>query len=182
MATPEQINAGAFIQTSEVLDMQLLYSLNTNSREFREVIIRMRQVINNISLLLNVKDTGYYPRSEFVTGQLFFPNPLLNPSSTSQIAAYRQTYRIAINFGSLPNTATKSVAHGLGPTVKWTFTRIYGAASDTTGLQYIPLPYASPTLANNISLDVDATNVNITTGSDRTNFDTCYVILEYMKN
>ena len=88
---------------------------------------------------------------------------------------------MVVNFGQLPNTATTTVAHGIDFTTEYTLTRFYGAATDTTNRVYIPLPYASPTLANNIELSADATNVSITTGSDRTNFDTTYVILEYLK-
>jgi len=182
MATLQQINSGAYIQTTDILDAQLLYDLDIDSREFREALVRIRQSINKISILLNLKDTGYYALSEFVTGQSFFPNPLLSATGTPQTATYRQTYRKVTNFGSLPNTASKSVAHGLMPDSRWTATRIYAAASDTTNKNYIPIPYASPVLANNIELSIDATNVTITTGSNRTNFDTCYVIFEYIKN
>ena len=182
MASFQQVNSGAYIQTTDILDAQLLYDLDVDSREFREVLVRIRTSLNKISVLLNLKDTGYYPRSEFVNGQSYFPNPLLSATGTSQTATYRQVYRLVINFGSLPNTATKSVAHGLTPDARWSFTRIYATASDTTSFAYIPIPYASPVLADNIAINVDATNVNITTGSDRTNFDTCYVVLEYLKS
>jgi hypothetical protein len=49
-------------------------------------------------------------------------------------------------------------------------------------MQYIPLPYASPTLVNNIQLSVDATNVTITTGIDYSAYTVTYVILEYIKS
>ena len=87
---------------------------------------------------------------------------------------------MVINFGALPNAGTKSVPHNIPINGSYTFTRIYGAASDTTGLNYIPLPYASPTAANNIELNLDATNVNIITGSNRSNFNITYVIVEYI--
>lgn len=182
MANLQQINSGAYIQTTDILDAQLLYDLDIDSREFREALVRIRQSINKISILLNLKDTGYYPLSEFVNGQSFFPNPLLSATGTSQTATYRQVYRIAVIFGALPNTGSKSVPHGLLPDSRWTSTRIYAAATDTINKNYIPIPYASPVLANNIELEIDATNVTITTGSDRTNFGTCYVIFEYIKN
>lgn len=182
MASFQQINSGAYIQTTDILDAQLIYDLDIDSREFREVLVRLRTALNKVAVLLNLKDTGYYPLSEFVNGQSFFPNPALSATGTSQVATYRQVYRLVINFGSLPNTGSTSVAHGLTPTTKWSFTRIYATASDTTSFNYIPIPYASSVLADNISISVDATNVTITTGSDRTNFDTCYVVLEYIKS
>lgn len=88
---------------------------------------------------------------------------------------------MTINFGTLPNTGTKSVAHNIPITVGVTFTRIYATASDTAGSLYIPIPFVETT-GNEIQIDVDATNVNITTTSDRTNFTICYVVLEYIKN
>lgn len=174
-------NIGYFLPTTDIFDTSLIFELDINSSEFRELLVRLRQSINLINIAVNYKDTGMYVTTEFVNGQTFFSNPALS-ATTSTAPALRQVYRLVVNFGALPNTATKSVAHGLTPDANWTFTRIYGAASDTTGFNYIPLPYASPVLANNIELNVDATNVNITTGSNRSNFNTTYVILEYLKN
>ena len=62
----------------------------------------------------------------------------------------------------------------------WTFTRLYGAATDPS-TSFLPIPFAHPTAANNIALSADATNVSITTGSDRTGYTACYVVLEYIK-
>jgi hypothetical protein len=179
MATSAQY--GSFVTTTNIWDVQQLYQIDVTSPEFKELLVRLYQNINNIALVLNIKDTGMYNTSEFVNGQVYFSNPA-NNSSTSANPILRQVYRTVINFGSLPNTGTKSVAHGISTNAAMTFTRIYAAASDTTGLNYIPIPYASPTATNNIELSVDATNVNITTGSNRTNFNVTYVVLEYIKN
>lgn len=171
---------GAFLPTTDVYDTEAIYSIDINSEEFKEFLVRLRQSTNNIALVVNIKDSGYYVLEEFVNGQLWFPNPTLTTPNVV-MPIYRQVFRKTINFGALPNTATKTAAHGLSPTSDWTFTRVYGVASNTTGLAYLPIPYASPTLANNISLDVDATNVTITTGSNRTAYNQCYVVLEYIK-
>ena len=133
-----------------------------------------------MSIALNLKDTGYYDTSEFITGQKFFPKP----GATSLSAAtpdFRQTYRKLINFGALPNTGTTNVAHGITVDANTIFTRIYGVANDQTGTSYLPLPYASSTAANNIELSVDNTNVTIITGSNRAAYTITYVILEYIK-
>lgn len=104
-------------------------------------------------------------------------------SQTAQQPEMRTVYRLVINFGALPNTATKSVAHGIVCTALTTFTRIYGTASNTTALTYIPLPYAStPAVANNIELSVDATNVNVRTAANYSAYDTTYIILEYLQS
>lgn len=182
---PRLASPGAFIPTTDVYDTQAIYSLDINSQEFKEFLVRLRQSINNVALSLNIRDAGYYDLQEFINGQLFFPDPALVSSPAAaqlRTPVFRQVYRIAVDFGALPNTATKSVAHNIyNITSEFTFTRIYGCASDTTNLTYIPIPFASPTDSEEIKLDVDATNVNITTGSDRTSYDTTYVILEYLK-
>lgn len=176
----DSIQYGAFIQTTQVWDVAQLQDVDVKSPEFKELLVRLYQQINNIANVLNIKDTGQYQLTEFVNGQLLFSNPALT-SSTPQIAEDRQVWRKVINFGALPNTGTKAVAHGITCTVMTSFTRIYGCATDTAG-NYIPLPYASPTAANEIELKVDGTNVTIITGSNRTNFTITYIILEYVQS
>ncbi len=178
MANSQQ--SGVFVPTTYIWDVAQVGATGA-SPELQELLIRMYQNINQISLALNIKDSGIYSLLEFVNGQLLFPNPN-NNSSTAAFAAQRQILRKVINFGALPNTGTKSVAHNIICTATTLFTRIYGAASDTTGFNYIPIPYASPTLANNIELKVDATNVTVITGSNRSNFNMCLIILEYVQS
>lgn len=174
-------NFASFIPTTNVWDIAQIAETDVNSREFKELFVRLHQYINNIANALNAKDTGLYNTFEIINGQRYFPNPALN-SSTPAFANLRQVYRTVVNFGALPNTGSKSVPHNIMVTSTTTFTRIYAGASDTTGENYIPIPYASPTLANNIEISVDSTNVTITTGSNRSNFNVCYVVLEYLQN
>ncbi len=174
-------NVGMFVPTTNIWDVAQLQSMDVNSPEFKELLLRLYQNVNTIALVLNRKDSALYDTSEFVNGQTYFPNPAFN-SSTGSVPAPRQVFRLVINFGALPNTTTKSVAHGLTITSAYTFTRIYATASDTSGLNYIPIPYASPTLANSIELKVSSTDVTIITGSNRSNFNICYVVLEYIKS
>lgn len=155
-----QANVGSFVPTTN----------NAN----------INQVVNQLSLVLNTKDSGYYALTEFINGQIWFPDPTLKSTSAQQ-PTLRQVYRLVLNCGALKNTDTTVVAHGLTITAGYTFTRIYGAASDPS-TTFIPLPYASPVAAENIALFVDATNVNITTGNDRTGFTTSYVVIEYIKS
>lgn len=173
--------SGAFVPTTNVWDVSQLYDVDVNTPQFKELLVRLYQNVNNIALVLNIKDSGYYVTSEFVNGQSFFPNPL-NNSATATAPTLRQVFRTVVNFGALPNATTKSVAHNIPVTAGFTFTRIYGAASDTSGGNYIPIPYATPVALNdNIALDVSTTNVTITTGVNRTNFTVCYVVVEYIK-
>lgn len=181
MANPAN-QYGAFVPTNYIWDVQQIQEANVNSPEFKELLVRLYQNVNNIALVLNVKDTGMYPVTETINGQLYFPNPA-NNSSTAAYPAMRQVYRKVINYTTaLPNTGAAVIPHGIVCTPVTTFTRIYATANDPVGKNYIPIPYASPTLANNIELKVDATNVTIITGSNRTNFTITYIVLEYMQS
>lgn len=187
---------GSFVATTNVYDIE---------EDLQTVLVRLRQTINDLALSSNTKDTGYYVLEEFLNGQRWFEDPALN-STTAKSPIPRQVYRKVINFGALPNNTTKSVAHGLTIGSSWTFTRIYGTASDTSANTYVSIPYSvttgsgtgtvnltavtwaassapvtTTTTTDAISIDVDATNVNITTTTDKTAYTACYVILEYIK-
>lgn len=117
---------------------------------------------------VNSAESGYYDRTEILNGQQFF--------TSSDPQNPKMAYRKVVDFGVLPNTGLKSVPHGITGIVS--LTRLYGAATDPTGA-YIPLPYAS---GSAIELYADNTNINVITTSNRTNFTTCYVVIEYLKN
>ena len=169
---------GAFVPTTYIFDLEYVANtLGTDSDEERELQVRLYQAVNNIILTTNVKDTGYYITTEFVTGSSFFT--LTNSSSQM-----RPVYRTTVNFGALPSTGTKSVAHGLtGIGTTYSFTRIYGCSTNPN-TKFIPLPYVSASaITNNLELNADPTNVNITTGgTNYSSYTTTYVILEYLKN
>ena len=169
----------ASVPTTNIWDVGELQDIDVKSPEFKELLVRLYQNLNNMALITNIKTSGYYDTSEFTDSNLWFPNPLYS-SQTSVTPTYRPEQRLVINFGALPNTAAKSVNHNIVVTAMTSFTKIYACATNP-GTAFIPIPYASPVLANNISIDVNATQVTITTGSNRTAFTTCYVILEYLQ-
>ncbi len=175
--TGQQANTGLYIASTYILDdKQQLNDVDIKSQQFKEMMARLYEFINNQNLSLNDKEYGKYSLEEVLNSQLFF-----NPNSTDP-NNQRNVYRKVINFGALANAGTKSVAHGITFDANSNITRIYGAATDPAGFTYIPLPYASPTLVNNIELYADATNVNVITGSNRTNYTRTVIILEYVKN
>lgn len=178
MANPQ--NYGLFVPTTNVWDTNELQDINVNSDEFKELLIRLYQNISNIAVATNLKDSAFYNNTmEFVTGGQFFANPAIS-SASAQTPTLRPVFRTVVNFGALPNAATKSVAHNITVNTAYTFTRIYGCATNPN-TSFIPLPYASPTLNKNIEINADATFVNITTGIDRTAYTVTYVVLEYIK-
>lgn len=173
----EILNYGSFVPTTYIVDVQQLYQVNVNSPQFKELLVRLYQTVNALSISMNTRLAGYFVQQEFVTGALFYP------STGNQAENYRQEFMMVVNVGALPNATEKMIAHGIaGITSSFTFTQIYGCASDTTDMLYIPIPYSSPTLDKNIEISVDNTYVYITTAIDYSAYTNTYVILKYLKN
>lgn len=177
---PNEVNPGQFIGTTQVYD---LGNSNINAEDFT---VRLRNNFNAIVMSLNTRDSGYYSQEEYVNGQLFYPDYSSVDSYSSSPATFRQVYRKVIDCGALPDTATKTIAHGITflPTAgNTTFvaTRICGAATNPAGRTFLTLPYSSPTLNLNVNVFVNATNILITTGVDRTAYTKSHIVIEYCK-
>lgn len=173
-STNNQANIGAYIVTTNVWDVQPILSSNLDP-QLKELFVRLYQNLGNMANIINVKDTGIYTNDSIVVSQQYFPNP------TAQNQEYRQVYRAVIDCGPLANTGTTSTAHNIQVTSNTIFTRIYGCSTNP-GTDFIPLPYASATLVNNIELDVDNSNINITTAADYSAYIITYVVVEYIQS
>jgi len=185
MAQTKNIDQASFLPTTQLWDVSEISEENISNEQLRELLVRLYQNLNRMALSVNVKESAFYDTEEVLTGQQFFSKPGLT-SIGVKVPDFRQTYRKVINFGALPDTATKDVPHGIHCDANTIFTRIYGVTNDPVNHVYLPLPYASSTAANNIELflhDIAAvSNVSITTGVDRTAFTTTYVIVEWLSN
>lgn len=170
---PDSVNPGLFLPTTPMFDVG-----DINDETLKQLIVQLTQFVNNMAIVVNQKDSALYSLQQFVNGQTYFPNPLLT-STTPQTPTPRQVYRQVFNFGALPNAGTKTMAHGIAPTALFSFTRIYGTASDTTALNYIPIPQAFIG-GNIIDLTIDNTNIIVRTNFNAANFDTTYIILEWL--
>ena len=139
-----------------------------------DYLIRTAESVNTreVAQYVDANVSGGINISETQTGQLWF-----TPGDAN---VYRPGSRTVIDMGTLPNTGTLSVAHGIQITANTVFTRIYGTATDPS-TSFIPLPFVD-TAGNSVELNVDATNVNIITPSDYTGYTTCYVILEWTES
>lgn len=111
-----------------------------------------------------VEDT--YSLSETLTNKIWLGSPV---------------YRKVINFGTLPISTTKNVAHGITGDFMLTAPPL-GVAYNPTTYVRLSLPNANPTSSNNIQVYVDNTNVVVVTGLDRSAYTSSYVILEYTKS
>lgn len=133
----------------------------SDEAKFREVLTdyikRMVQAVND-------KEISYHVLTETFSGKKYF-----EPDNNNR---FRYVFRKVIEFGSLPNTTSKSVNHGITTTSSTVFTAIYGTAS-IPGSQAIPL--------SNVEVVVDETQITITTSSDLSAYTETLVILEYIR-
>lgn len=140
-----------------------------NSRVFPEDLPQLAFEVNktyvDIANSMNNRTIGVFPtNSRAITGETWF----LNGASQQTL---RQVYLI---------TGGGSVPHGLTFDNINYFTRIYGNFTD--GSKWYPLPYTDVTAANQISLEVDSTNIVITLGGGAPAITSGIIILEWMGN
>lgn len=174
-------NKGSFIPLTEIFQsQQQIQQAEVGSQEFKDLLVQLYRVVGDIASVVNVKDTGYYQEEELVSGQLYPHNAALS-SATTQKPVNRPVFRQIYDFGALPNATSKSLAHGLDFTnTNLQLTRMYGAATDPT-TAFIPLPFSSPTLNENIKLETDNTNIIVTTAIDYSGYTQTWIVLEYLK-
>lgn len=92
----------------------------------------------------------------------------------------KPVYTKTVNFGSLPNATTKSVAHGI--TNLYDIIDYKGYATDPVSGLHFFLPHSTPTSNQAMALYVDDTYIKIVTGIDRTGFSRCHVTLLYTQS
>ena len=110
-----------------------------------------------------IGDANNYSTNEKIVGKWVDGKPI-----------YQKTF----NFGTLPNTNIKSVTHGILNLSK--IISIQGFAFYNTSIIFISLPFSHPTTNYNISINIDETNINVITGSDRSGWSG-YITLCYTK-
>jgi len=170
-------NSGLFIPTTFVFNAARIMNVDVNSDEFKEMLVELYTDLNDMANALNLKVSGYYTTDEFVTGSLLFPNPNASPALQP---IWRQGFGQMIACGPLPNTGTSSTPHNIPITDTYSAIKIYGGATDPIGITFLPLPYVSVS-GDSIEVNIDATNVNITTQSDRSNYTIANIYFEYVK-
>lgn len=85
-------------------------------------------------------------------------------------------YRKVINFGALPDTSTKAVAHNISNLD--TIIDYKALAKSINAI--LPIPYMALTASYGIYMYFDATNITVETGYNRSAYS-MYVVLEYTK-
>lgn len=142
------------------------------SIELPEDLDGLRGAVNDlyqdIASTVNTKEGALYvPIEKLTSGQYFIAG---NPQKN------RAVYRMVVDFGALPNTGTKSVAHNIvGWDANFRLVRAYGAATDPINLEALPIPNDGIFLKNNV------TDVIVTTTADFSAFTESTIVLEFTK-
>jgi hypothetical protein len=148
---------------------------NEDPKLFWEV---MNQRERSTADVVNIKENATYITAEQQTAQNWFA------ASGNPISVTRGGFRMVINFGALPNAATKSVPHNIPITSQYSATLVLGAATNPTATGtnpiWIPVPRVDAT--DPVALSVTSTNVVITTVTNLSAFTICYIVLEYLKS
>jgi len=164
-------DAGIFVETTQVWDVGSIYSVDVNSEEFKELLVRLYQYINNIVLVLNKKTSGYYVNEQFLTSDIYTND---NLSITETI---RSGYRSFYFTGPLA-AGINIFPHGLQVTAQWQWTYIGGSATRTGTPDGYPIPYIAAAAAY-IGVRVTATDIIIDNQSGLV-FDQSNITLKYI--
>lgn len=137
--------------------------------------IEMELMVKRISNVVNTKEGALYVPMEVATFQSYFsPN---NPQT------FRNTYRytfdmVDLNGGNIAAGATASFAHNISGIVAATM--IYGTATtNDVPPRFVPLPYVSQVVAENIQIYMTSTNIVLVNGSNI--LTQAYITAEYLK-
>lgn len=166
---------GAFLPTTDTFDRAIIDNLKIQE-DLKEFLVMLYQTTNNIALMVNIKESGYYVEEEFVNGKLWYPNKALS-SSTAQRPEYRQEFRRVIDFGALPAAGAKAVNHNITTDANTRWKNVYATATNTTTFAGITI-----TTSAALSVRATATQVIITTGGvDYSAYNACDVIVEFIR-
>lgn len=134
----------------------------------KELRFAINDLYQDIASTVNTKEGALYmPIEKLTSGQYFTAgNPQLN----------RAVYRMVVDFGALPNAGTINVPHGIvGWDANFRLTRAYGASTDPIALRAVPIPN------DTIYLEVDVTNVIVTTTANFSAFTETTIVIEFTK-
>lgn len=143
------------------------------SIDFPDDDINFKDKLYNINqrtaAAVNTKISGLYSPQEKLTGSQYVDES--NPQNNKNV------YRYTLDFGSLPNSTTKSLPNPVsGWNSSYTLVEMFGAANNTNSGNAIPLSN------DGISLSINSTSVTIVTTQDFSNFTQCKIIIEYLKS
>ena len=147
--------------------------------------------MNEIKTVVNTNDTAVGDLSTLTTtattvvGAINEVNAKTDNYSTTEIKTNKlwidnkPIYRKVVNTGTLPDSTTKQIEHGISNLKR--ILNIFGYAYTPNGQSY-PLPWINATnVTYQTALYCDSTYIYMSTGTGRSNITESYVILEYTK-
>jgi hypothetical protein len=151
--------------TSLQNQLPLSVELSDDPQELRYDINDLYQTIASA---VNNKIGGLYVPQEKINSQQYF--------NSANVQQYKSVYRMVVDFGALPNAGTKSVAHNIpGWTSSFRLTCAYGASTDPSALEAVPIPNEG------IFLKINDTYAIVTTSSNFSAFTDTTIVIEYTK-
>lgn len=133
----------------------------------------LTETLNKLQIEKGSVSTDYVEHKEFSNKQIYSTNEQVIGTWIDG----KPLYRKIIDYGTLPNTTTRTLEHNISNVD--IFTKVEGIAND--GVTFLPLPYAHSNVVFNVVLNTTKTNVSIATNSDRTTYTKTYITLEYTK-
>ena len=136
--------------------------------------------LKRLANAVNVREIGYFLDQELLSGKSFIPGSNETAAGgTSQ--QFRTILRKVIDFGALPNSTTKSVPHEISFDANLTLIDMWLSATDPTNLLAFSLAYWSNSSPGSIILNMDSTNINVTTTSNYSTYTRSFVVCEYIQ-
>ena len=169
---------GAYVQQTPIFNFN---DNDVNSVAFQDYMTQLTQSINNMALVVNMKDTGYYDTTSYISGRFWYrvpdPNGVLPPEYRPSL---RQVYPFALQNGTI--NPVQTIPHGLTFGPQFMIVDQWGVANWPSNGS-IKLPYLSISGTSAfIEVDVNATDIVITTQSDYSDFTNCFYVLEYVNS
>lgn len=135
------------------------------------------EVLKKMSDAINIREIGWFLDEELLSGKALFPG--VNNELNESPATSRQILRQAYDFGPLPNAGTSSIPHNIIVDANFTLIDLWGGAYDPIAFKGIPIPFVSTVLADQVQINMDATNIYITTAFNYSSFTNVKIFIEY---
>ena len=148
------------------------------TEEFR---IRLIQLINEMCIAINSKESSFYSNEISITSAKVLPIYRKDLEGDKNIS-YRTVRRKVILTGPLPNANVKTIPHEIvfpKGSVAW---KLWGMASRINNenlMGFQPLPFSSGIPSNCIELRGDLNNIYITSFNDKSPLNFSFVVVEY---
>lgn len=127
-------------------------------------------------------DTIYFITDSYVPSTYMGAYDTIYSTTERVVGSYmgKPLYQKTINFGALPNSVVKTVAHGIS-SLELVIDAIIMAKNGSSGIN-ISIPYVNvANITYGCGFYVDSTNIAIQDASDLSAYDTCHVTIRYTK-